>query len=143
MGRWDENTAKKNLNDTIEKKTLKINNFILNPPNQILKYIFLILTLPNRLIHHNSRCSKFVQKHIIIISPTEYIAVILFIMFAMWFLVDLIPSRELQIVIHILLYVLILFFGMARSGGGGRKDKPDPTNGSTDEFVKPSNQLIR
>ena len=139
MGRWDEDVTKKNLNNTLEKKILQINNFIMNPPSRILKSIFLILTMPSKLIHHNSKCSKFVQKHIIILSPTEYLVVMSVIIFAMWFLVDLMPSQELRIITYILLYILVLFFSMARSGGEGRRRKNDypPTDNRNNEiFVR-------
>ena len=140
MGRWDESTRKKNLNKEIEKKILRWNNFLMNPPNRILKYFFLIITFPTTLVHQNSRCSKFVQKHIIILTPLEYIVIMSAIIFTMIFLFDLIPSQELRTVLYIVVYILVLFFGMARSGGGRKRKKDEPpTDDKGDEIIVKDN----
>ena len=136
MGRWDEDTRKKHLNEKLERKILKWNNFMLNPPNRILKYFFFILLLPSKLVHKNGKCSKFIQKHIIIISPLEYAVIVGAIMFTMLFLVDLLPSFKLKIIAYIGFYLLTLFFGMATSKGGGRKkDDSLPTDDRGNEII--------
>lgn len=143
MGRWDENTKKKNLNRSIEKKILRWNNFMMNPSNRVLKVLFFFLTFPTKLIHSNSKCSKFVQKHIIIITPIQHAMVMIFVIFSMFFLSDFVDDQGLRILIYIGLYIILLFFGMARSDGGHRrKDSHDPPGDSTDVKVDTKDIVI-
>lgn len=135
MGRFDEDPRKKSLNEKIEKGIIKANNFVMNPSNTILKYIFYVLTLPSRLVHQNSKCSKFIQKHMLIITPLQYSMVLLVVIFSMIFIPDMfLTNLESKIIFYTSLYIVMLFFGMATFRGGGRRKDEPPTDNSDDRI---------
>ena len=137
MGRFDEDPRKKSLNEKIEKGIIKANNFMMNPPNQFLKYFFFIITLPNRLVYQNNICSKFVQKHMIIITPLQYSMVLVVLVFSAIFIPGLyLETSESKILFCAGLYAVMLFFAMATfRGGGKRKDDKPPTDNSEDKIT--------
>jgi|APSaa5957512535_1039671.scaffolds.fasta_scaffold14620_1 hypothetical protein len=144
MGRFDEDPKKVKRNEELAKKIIKINQFIMNPPSRILKILFLVMTWPSRIVHNNSKTSKFVQKHIVILTPPQYIMAALSTICFMIFVVPNITNHVLeQAAIYVVVYGFLLFLGMAYPGkGGGRKDKPKPPGGSTGSGIKPSEILI-
>lgn len=127
MGKWD-NSKKDKQNEAIAKKVLKINNFIMNNPNRFLRIFFAIFMWPSKIVNSNSRYSKFIQKHIVILNPRQYAAAMITVILVMIFVLPEITDNVFErAALYVFLWFFVMFLGMSFPGkGGGRKDKPDP-----------------